>query len=219
MMQREAYAVASQLASDAVAAVCGERKDSPVSPAKIEELFDLLRAACARQFRFNPRRITASMRYVGKEGHGKDQVHVFRDASTHSQIELDSTFATLREKHGDKPHWTEAEKAHYQSTDAEIDAEIAAKKAELEFTQNSALYQDHKAELLTHYKDWPGYVPGVTNPREAARLLIAALAEAKDPRLTAFAEHMGSNDPEHLAHLLLTPCHLEIEASKAAATP
>jgi hypothetical protein len=188
-----------------------------VSPAKIEELFDLLRAACARQFRFNPRRITASMRYVGKEGHGKDMVHVFRDASTHSQIVLDSTFATLREKHGDKPHWTEAEKAHYQSTDAEIDAEIAAKKAELEFTQNSALYQDHKAELLTHYKDWPGYVPGVTNPREAARLLIAALAEAKDPRLTAFAEHMGSNDPEHLAHLVLAPCHLEIEASKAAA--
>jgi len=30
---------------------------------------------------------------------------------------------------------------------------------------------------------------------------------------------MGSHDPEHLAHLLLAPCHLEIEASKAAATP
>lgn len=190
-----------------------------MSPAKIEELFDLLRAACARQFRFNPRRVTAGMRYVGKEGHGKDMVHVFRDASTHSQIALDSTFATLREKHGEKPHWTEAEKAHYQNTDAEIDAEIAAKKAELEYVQNSALYLDHKAELLTHYKDWPGYVPGVTNPREAARQLIAALAEAKDARFVAFAEHLGSNDPEHLAHLLLSPCHLEIEAAKAAAAP
>ena len=95
-----------------------------MSPAKIEELFVILRAACARQFRFNPRRITAGMRYVGKEGHGKDMVHVFRDASTHSQIELDSTFATLREKHGEKPHWTEAEKAHYQNTDAEIDARL-----------------------------------------------------------------------------------------------
>jgi len=190
-----------------------------VSPAKIEELFELLRAACARQFRFNPRRVTAGMRYVGKEGHGKDMVHVFRDASTHSQIVLDSTFATLREKHGDKPHWTEAEKVHYQNTDAEIDAEIAAKQAELEYVKNSALYQDHKAELLTHYKDWPGYVTGVTNPREAARQLIAALAEANDPRLTTFAEHLGSNDPEHLAHLLLSPCHLEIEAAKAAATP
>lgn len=190
-----------------------------MSPAKIEELFVILRAACARQFRFNPRRITAGMRYVGKEGHGKDMVHVFRDASTHSQIELDSTFATLREKHGEKPHWTEAEKAHYQNTDAEIDAEIAAKQAELAYVQHSPLYQDHKAELLTHYKDWPGYVPGVTNPREAARQLIAALTEAKDARMTAFAEHLGSNDPEHLAHLLLSPCHLEIDAAKAAATP
>ena len=169
-----------------------------MSPAKIEELFDLLRAACARQFRFNPRRVTAGMRYVGKEGHGKDQVHVFRDAGTHSQIVLDSTYATLREKQGEKPHWTEAEKAHYRNTDAEIDAEIAAKQAELLFVQNSPLYQDHKAELLTHYKDWPGYQPGVTNPREAARLLIAALAEAKDARLTAFAEHLGVHDPEHL---------------------
>ena len=190
-----------------------------MSPAKIEELFDLLRAACARQFRFNPRRITAGMRYVGKEGHGKDQVHVFRDAGTHSQIVLDSTYATLREKQGEKPHWTEAEKAHYRNTDAEIDAEIAAKQAELLFVENSPLYQDHKAELLTHYKDWPGYQPGVTNPREAARLLIAALSEAKDARLAAFAEHLGSNDPEHLAHLLLSPCHLEIEASRAAKAP
>lgn len=190
-----------------------------MSPAKIEELFDLLRAACARQFRFNPRRVTAGMRYVGKEGHGKDQVHVFRDAGTHSQIVLDSTYATLREKQGEKPHWTEAEKAHYRNTDAEIDAEIAAKQAELLFVQNSPLYQDHKAELLTHYKDWPGYQPGVTNPREAARLLIAALAEAKDARLTAFAEHLGVHDPEHLAHLLLSPCHLEIEASRAARAP
>lgn len=190
-----------------------------MSPAKIEELFDLLRAACARQFRFNPRRITAGMRYVGKEGHGKDQVHVFRDAGTHSQIVLDSTYATLREKQGEKPHWTEAEKAHYRNTDAEIDAEIAAKRAELLFVENSPLYQDHKAELLTHYKDWPGYQPGVTNPREAARLLIAALSEAKDARLAAFAEHLGSNDPEHLAHLLLSPCHLEIEASRAAKAP
>ena len=190
-----------------------------MSPAKIEELFVLLRAACARQFRFNPRRITASMRYVGKEGHGKEMVHVFRDASTHSQIALDSTFATLREKHGEKPHWTEAEKAHYQNTDAEIDAEIAAKQAELEFVQNSALYLDHKAELLTHYKDWPGYVAGVTNPREAARQLIATLTEAKDARMAGFAEHLGSKDPEHLVHLLLWPCHHEIEAAKAAATP
>jgi hypothetical protein len=208
--------LASQLASDAIAAVRGERKDSPVSPAKIEELFELLRAACARQFRFNPRRVTAGMRYVGKEGHGKDMVHVFRDASTHSQIVLDSTFATLREKHGDKPHWTDAEKARYQHTDAEIDAEIAAKQAEFEYTQNSPLYLDHKAQLLAHYKDWPGYQPGGPNPREAARLLIVALAEANDARLTAFAERMGSNDPEHLAHLLLAPCHLEIEASQAA---
>ncbi|MBU1365653.1 MAG: hypothetical protein KKE51_17695 [Gammaproteobacteria bacterium] len=189
-----------------------------MSPAKIEELFDLLRAACARQFRFNQRRITAGMRYVGKEGHGKDLVHVFRDATTHSQIVLDSTFATLREKHGDKPHWTEAEKARYQASDAEIDAEIAARQAELEFTRNSALYLDHKAQLLTHYKEWPGYQPGGTSPREAARLLIVALAEAGDARLAAYAEHVGATDPEHLAHLLLSPCHLEIEASKAAAS-
>jgi hypothetical protein len=103
-----------------------------MSSIKTDELFDILRAACARQFGFNPRRISAGMRYVGKEGHGKDVVHVFRDAATHSQVALKNTFATLREKAGDKPHWTEAEKAHYKSGDAEIDAEIAAKQAELD---------------------------------------------------------------------------------------
>jgi len=181
--------------------------------AKTNELFDILRAACARQFRFNPRRITASMRYVGKEGHGNDLVHVFRDAGTHSQIELKSTFATLRVVHGDKPHWTEAEMAHYKNTDAEIDAEIAAKQAEVDFTRNCPLYQDHRTELLSHYKDSPSYQPG-PNPREAARALIASLAAANDARLTAFAEHMKSTDPEHLAHLLLAPCHLELEANR-----
>jgi hypothetical protein len=193
-----------------------ERKELPVSPAKINELFDTLRAACARQFGFNPRQITTGMRYVGTEGHGKDLLHIFRDAGTHSQVALKNTFATLREKHGEKPHWTEAEKAHYKKTDAEIDAEIAAKQAELDYTRACPLYRDHREALLTHYKDWPGYQPGGPNPREAARLLIAALAEANDARLTAFAERMGSQDTEHLAHLLLAPCHLEIEANQVA---
>jgi hypothetical protein len=181
------------------------------------ELFDILRAACARQYRFNPRRITEGMRYVGKEGHGNDIVHIFRDASTHSQIALKNTFVTLRETHGDKPHWTESEIAHYKNTDAEIDAEIEAKQAELEFTRNCPLYQDHREQLLSGYKGWPGYKAGGPNPREAARLLINTLADAQDLRLKAFAEHMHSNDAEHLAHLLLAPCHLEFEASNVAA--
>jgi hypothetical protein len=182
-----------------------------VSPAKINELFDTLRAACTRQFGFNPRRVTAGMRYVGKEGHGNDQVHVFKDASTHSQIALKNTFATLRETHGEKPHWTEAEKAHYKNTDAEIDAEIAAKQAELDYTRNCPLYQDHREQLLVHYKGWPGYQAGGQGPREVARALIGALADANDPRLAAFAERMRSNDPEYLAHQLLVPCHLEVD--------
>lgn len=188
-----------------------------MSPAKINELFDTLRAACARQYDFNPRRITSGMRYVGTEGHGKDLVHVFRDAGTHSQIELKNTAVNLREKQGDKPHWSEAEKAHYRNTDAEIDAEIAARQAELDFTRSCQLYLDHRAQLLAHYKNWPGYQAGSANPREAARALLASLAEAHDPRLAAFVERMGSADPEHLAHLLLAPCHLEIEALAAAA--
>jgi hypothetical protein len=187
-----------------------------VSTAKIDELFETLRAACARQFGFNPRRITAGMRYVGKEGHGKDLVHVFRDAGSHSQMVLKGTFVTLREKQGDKPHWTEAEKLRYQSSDAEIDAEIAAKQAELDFTRNCPLYRDHRELLLSHYTDWPGFQAGGPHPGEAARALIAALAEAHDARLAEFAEHMHSNDPEHLAHLLLAPCHQEVEASRAA---
>jgi hypothetical protein len=189
-----------------------------VSTLKINELFDTLRAACARQFGFNPRRITAGMRYVGKEGHGNDLVHIFRDAGTHSQMALKSTFVTLREKHGDKPHWTESEKAHYKNTDAEIDAEIEAMQVELDFTRNCPLYQDHREQLLSHYKDWPGYQAGGPNPREAARTLVGTLADAHDSRLAAFAEHMRSNDPEHLAHLLLAPCHLELEASRIAAS-
>ncbi|MDP2787956.1 MAG: hypothetical protein Q8O79_07760 [Pseudomonadota bacterium] len=193
-----------------------------MSASKINELFDTLRVACARQFGFNPRRITAGMRYVGKEGHGKDLVHIFRDAGTHSQMVLKSTLVTLREKQGnkegDKPHWTEAEKARYKSTDAEIDAEIEAKQAELDFTRNCSLYQDHREQLLSHYTDWPGFQPDGPHPGEAARALIVALADAHDPRLAEFAEHMHSNDPEHLAHLLLAPCHLEVEAGRAAAS-
>ena len=189
-----------------------------MNPSKINELFDTLKAACARQFVFNPRRITAGMRYVGKEGHGNDLVHIFRDAGTHSQIALKLNFATLREKHGDKPHWTEAEKAHYRNTDAEIDAEIEAKQAELDFTRNCTLYQDHREQLLSHYKDWPGYQAGGATPREAARTLLGALFDAQDPRLAAFAEHMRSNDLEYLVHLLLAPCHLELEERTASAS-
>jgi hypothetical protein len=189
-----------------------------VSTSKTNELFDTLRAACARQFGFNPRRVTAGMRYVGKEGHGKDLVHVFRDAGTHSQIALKSTYATLRETHGEKPHWTETEKVHYKNTDAEIDAEIAAKQAELDFVRSSSLYQDHREHLLSHYKDSPNYQAGGLTPREAAKTLISTLTDANDARLVAFAEHLHSNEPEHLAHLLLTPCHLELEAGKVAAT-
>lgn len=182
------------------------------SAAKTSQFFDLLRAACARQFRFNPRRITESMRYVGKEGHGKDLVHVFRDAGTHSQIVLQGTFATLRITRGDKPHWSEAEQAHYRESDAEIDSAIAARQAEVEFARTSPLYLAHRAELLTHYKSSPTYVGGGANPREAARSLIDSLVAANDPLLATFAEHMKSNDPDHLAHLLLAPCHFDLEA-------
>lgn len=178
--------------------------------AKTNELFDLLRAACARQFRFNPRRITASMRYVGKEGHGKDMVHVFRDAGTHSQIVLQGTFATLRITHGDKPHWSETEQAHYRESDAEMDARIAAKQAEVEFTRHCPLYLAHRAELLTHYKNSPSYIAGSSNPREGAKALLARLQEANDPLFSAFAEHMKSDDLEHLAVLLVAPCHFEL---------
>jgi hypothetical protein len=193
-----------------------ERKDVPVGTSKTNELFDILRAACARQFGFNPRRVTEGLRYAGKEGHGKDLVHIFRDAGTHSQVALKNTFVTLREHHGDKPHWTEAEKARYRNTDAEIDAEIAAKKAVLDYTRNCQLYRDCREQLLSHYKDWPGYQAGGQNPREAARTLVDNLTDAHDARLAEFAEYMHSNDPDHLAHLLLAPCHLELEVVRSA---
>ena len=188
-----------------------------MSPAKTNELLATLRAGCARQFGFNPRRVAAGMRYVGTEGQGKDLVYVFRDAGTHSQMVLKNTFVSLRETQGDKPHWSQAEKAHYQDSDAVIDAELEAKRVELEFIRTSALYQDHRRQLLAHYKDWPDYQPGASNPREAARALIDALAAAGDGRLAAFAEQLGTNDPERLAHLLLSPCHLELEAARPAA--
>lgn len=183
-----------------------------MNPAKISALLDTLKSACDRQFRFNPRRVAAGMKYVGTEGHGANLIHVFRDSHTHSQIELKLTMATLRERHGEKPHWTDAEKARYRHTDAEIDAEIAAKKAELDYTKVSALYQDHREQLLSHYKDWPGYQAGRPTAREAARALVVAMTESNDPRLIDFAEHMHTRDVEALTHLLLAPCHLEIEA-------
>ena len=182
-----------------------------MNAAKINALLDTLKAACSRQFRFNPRRVAAGMRYMGTEGQGTNLVHVFRDTHTHSQIELKMTMATLREHHGEKVHWSEAEKSRYRHTDAEIDAEIAARKAELEFTRSCALYQDHREQLLSHYKDWPTYQAGGPTAREAARELIGALTDTHDPRLAAFAHQMHTNDPEELTHFLLAPCHIEIE--------
>lgn len=183
-----------------------------MNPAKLAALMDTLTAACSRQFLFNPRRVSAGMRYVGTEGQGNNQVHVFRDSHTHSQIELKSTMATLREHHGEKPHWTDAEKARYRHTDAEIDAEIAAKQALFDYTRDCALYRDHRDALLAHYKNWHGYQPGGPTPREAARALVAKLADAGDPRLAEFAARMQTGDAEELSHLLLAPCHLEVEA-------
>lgn len=186
-----------------------------MNPAKIAVLLDTLKAACSRQFRFNPRRVATNMRYNGSEGQGANLVHVFRDSHTHSQIELKSTVATLRERHGEKPHWTEAEKAHYRQTDAEIDAELAARQAALDYARQSALYRDHREQLLSHYKGWPGYQPEGPTAKEFARGLVATLMAANDARLADFSAHLHTADAEELAHWLLAPCHLEVEAERA----
>ena len=186
-----------------------------MNPAKVAALLETLKAACSRQFRFNPRRVAANMRYNGGEGQGANMVHVFRDSHTHSQIELKSTVATLRERHGEKPHWTEAEKAHYRRTDAEIDAELAARQAALDYARQSPLYMDHRVQLLSHYKGWPGYQPEGPTAKEFARNLVATLTAANDARLRAFAAQLQTDDAEELAHWLLAPCHLEVEAERA----
>lgn len=187
-----------------------------MNPAKINALMETLKASCSRQFRFNPRRVASDMRYKGTEGQGNNLVHVFKDLHTHSLIELKGTMASLREQHGDTPHWDEAEKKRYSATDAEIDAELAAKQAELEYTRASALYQDHREQLLSHYKDWPGYQEGRPSAREAARTLISTLIEAQDPRLGEFSARMKTSDVEELSHLLLAPCHIERAANAPA---
>lgn len=188
-----------------------------MSPSKMNALMDTLKLACSRQFRFNPRRVEADMRYKGTEGQGNNLVHVFKDIHSHSQIELRNTTITLRELHGETPHWDDAEKKRYCNTDAEIDAEIAAKQAELDFTRTSALYQDHREQLLSHYKDSPNYREGMPSARDAARTLVSTLSAAQDPRLSAFASHMDCSDLDHLAQLLLAPCHIERAACVAKA--
>ncbi len=186
-----------------------------MSAAKINQLVETMRAACVRQFGFNPRRVSAEVRYVGPESHGKDLIHIFRTIGNHSQIALKGTYVTLREQQGEKPHWTEAEKARFKHTDAEIDAEIAAKQAELDYTRHCALYQGTREHLLSHYKEWPGYLSGLVHPREAAKALIETLAGSNDARLAELTQHLGTTDHEHLVHLLLAACHLEIEAIAA----
>ncbi len=192
-----------------------------MNPAKITALLETLQAACARQFRFNPRRVAASMRYVSTEGHAPNLVHIFRDSHSHSQIELKVTMATLREHKGDdthKTHWDEAEKARYRHTDAEIDVEIAEKKAAFDFTRVSALYLDHREFLLSHNKNWPTYQVGKPTAKEAARALIGELTTANDLRLAEFAARMKTNDVEELAHALLAPCHAEVDERSKLAT-
>lgn len=181
-----------------------------MNPKKIAALMDLLVLTCSRQFRFNPRRVAADMRYKGTQGEGKHLVHVFKDIHTQSQIDLDSrSMAILREQHGDTPHWDDAEKMRYCQTDAEMDAEIAAKKARLEAATSSALYQDHREHLLSHFKGSPQYEEGRPVARDVARDLIAALSTANDARLAEFATQMQTQDVDQLAHLLLAPCHIE----------
>ena len=192
-----------------------------MNSAKINALLETLQAACARQFRFNPRRVAANMRYVSTEGNAPNLTHVFRDSHSHSQIELKVTMATLREHRGDdthNTHWDEAEKARYRHTDAEIDAEIAEKKAAFDFTRDCALYQDHREFLLSHNKNWPTYQAGKPTAKEAARALIGELNAANDPRLQEFAARMKTNDVEALAHALLAPCHAEIDAQAKMAS-
>jgi len=192
-----------------------------LNPAKINALLETLQAACARQFRFNPRRVAASMRYVSTEGHAPNLMHIFRDSHSHSQIELKVTMATLREHKGDdshNTHWDEAEKARYRHTDAEIDAEIAEKKAAFEFTRDSALYKDYREFLLSHNKNWPTYQAGKPTAKEAARALISELTTASDSRLSEFAARMKTDDVEELAHALLAPCHVEVEERAKLAT-
>lgn len=183
-----------------------------MSQAKLNQLFEAMRAACVRQFGFNPRRVSAEVRYVGPETHGKDLIHIFRTTGNHSQIALKGTYVSLREQHGEKPHWTESEKARFKHTDAEIDAEIAAKQAELDYTRQCSLYQEHREHLLSHYKEWPSYVAGQPHAREAAKTLLATLTGANDARLAELTQHLGTADPDHLTHLLLAACHLEIDA-------
>ncbi|MFZ6747895.1 hypothetical protein [Undibacterium sp. Ren11W] len=180
-----------------------------MSPAKIHALLESLKLSCIRQFRFNPRRIEADMRYKGTEGLGNNLVHVFKDVHSHSLIELKGSMATLREQYGESPHWNEDEIKRYCNTDAEIDAEIAAKQAELEFTRSSALYQDYREQLLSHYKDSPHYQEGRPSARDAAKALLSSLSDAQDPRLSLFSSHMKTNDLDQLSHLLLAPCHIE----------
>ncbi len=181
-----------------------------MNPKKIAALMDILVLTCSRQFRFNPRRVVADMRYKGTQGEGKNLVHVFKDIHTQSQIDLDSrSMAILREQHGDKPHWDDVEKMRYCQTDAEIDAEIAAKQAKFEATKTSVLYQDHCEHILSHFKDSPHYQEGRPTAREVAQELIQSLSLAQDPRLTEFAVQMQTNDLEQLSHLLLAPCHAE----------
>lgn len=183
---------------------------------KTNELFDVLRAACARQFNFNPRRITEDMRYVGKEMQGKEILHVFRDVNTHSQMVLRNTFVTLRETEGDKPHWNEAEKARYKHTDAEMDAEVAAKQAELNYTRSSPFYLAHREHLLSHYKGSPAYQADMPSMHAAVKTLIATLSETQDAGLATFTAQTLDQTPEHLTHLLLAACHIDIEANRVA---
>nr|WP_315484995.1 hypothetical protein [uncultured Undibacterium sp.] len=184
-----------------------------MNPKKIAALMDTLILTCTRQFRFNPRRVASDMRYKGTQGEGKNLVHVFKDIHTHSQIDLDSrSMAMLREQHGDTPHWDDAEKKRYCQTDAEIDAEIAAKQAKLDTAKTSALYRDHREHLLSHYKGSPNYQEGRPSAREVARELITQLSAAQDARLAEFAAQMQTDDPDQLSHLLLAPCHVERSA-------
>src|SRR5260221_8774205 len=57
-------------------------KDRHMNPAKINALLDVMKAACQRQFRFNPRRVAAGVRHMKNKSQRASLTHVFPASHT-----------------------------------------------------------------------------------------------------------------------------------------
>lgn len=181
----------------------------------VNALFEILITACATQFGFNPKQVSAGMRYLGAAPGGK---HLFRDSSTHSQILLKPSTgeAKLVKRSCGESYWDDAELALYQKTDTELATDEQNEATRLKTLRESAFFLRHAEYLRSLFQGHPAYSATNPTPFDGAVALTKAALAAGDPDAATLATALAvsSHEAEKLGSWLLDPIAEEREQAQ-----